>query len=74
MTQNSNANPAIKMTSSDLKSPEAKHPAINTEAVSDMKKATSMAQVDQIMSTAFKQMEQKYGRPMTYAEMRAEFG
>ena len=77
--QNSNANPASEKTSSELK-PSAQQSLhhegsdINTAAVAEMNKATSMEQVAQIMHNAVKEMEKKYGRPMTYAELRAEFG
>ena len=36
--------------------------------------AQTFERVEQIMANALSQAATKYGRPLTYAEMRAEFG
>ena len=47
---------------------------INISALKEMKSAKNMDDVENTMTKALKQAEARYGRPMTYAEMRGEFG
>ena len=68
--QNASANPASEKTCAT----PSKFPDINANAVVQLKYATSIDEADCIMANAISEMEKKYGRPLTYSEMRGEFG
>ena len=72
-TQNPTANIASNTTGRD-DIPTSQFNEINQQAVNDMRKVQTLEQLEQIMTTALSQAATKYGRPFTYAEMRAEFG
>ena len=52
----------------------SRFPEINKQAVAEIGQAQTFERVEQIMANALSQAATKYGRPLTYAEMRAEFG
>ena len=68
------ANPANKTHPPLDKSSNSLFPEVNLETIQQLHNATTTSDVNKAIDTAFKKLEEKYGRPLTYAEMRMEMG
>ena len=68
------ANPAAKTPLPPNTSGISLFPEVNAEAIKQIYAATTTAKMDTIVVEATKKLEEKYGRPLTYAEIRMEMG